>query len=136
MPHATRTDLSGLRLPKENPLTGDWSGQEGLHPFWLIKRQAEGKGINCEMQMNKIDLCQILDFKDLMANGSKDLPVGGHAFHVQYPFIVNTAYIGKNIEIVLRWAPWVWKSVTKQAKPGQNAFDQIHQRECKRRKKE
>ena len=28
---------------------GGWSGQEDLHPFWVVKRQKEGKDINCKV---------------------------------------------------------------------------------------
>ena len=36
-----------VRLPNQDSMSEDWTGQEDLHPFWLIRRQKEGDEINC-----------------------------------------------------------------------------------------
>ena len=44
------------RLPNLTSTVAEYTGQEDLHPFWLIKRQAEDKRVNCELQHQIITL--------------------------------------------------------------------------------
>ena len=84
--------------------------------------------------MNAFKQCAILDFKDLRSNGTTDLPVGGHTFHIQFPFIVNRTLINKGDEVVLKWEKIEDQPVAAQ-KTTQTAFDQIAVRESMRQKK-
>ena len=117
--------MSEVRLPKEEWEARFWQGFEDLHPFWLIRRDTKTDKHNCEMRVQVLKQCSILDFKDLPDS------VGGHAFRIQYPFIVNHKLIKKGDEVVLKWA----ETPVTPVKTTRPLSDQLHHIEVKRQKK-
>ena len=74
--------------------------------------------------------CSILKFADLQGNGTTQLPVEGHTFHIQHPFIVNHTLIEKDAEVVLKWDQTP-ETPEKKTRP---LSDQLHQREVNMQK--
>ena len=66
---------------------------------------------------------------------NKHLPVEEPTFHIQYPFIVNHTLIEKDAEVVLKWVPILTKPCAPDKKRPQTAFDQLHQREAKKKQR-
>ena len=122
-----------VRLPKENAEPKDWSGNEDLHPFWLIKRHDAETERNCSLHRQKIDLKQVLDFTRLQQSGATipaSFMLGNHTFSVMYPFIVNDEAIPEDTEVVLKVSALDEKprKKTERASP---AFDALKREETK-----
>ena len=120
-----------VRLPKKELEAPAWVRCEDLHPFWLIKRDTITGNHNCEMKVKGFKQCSILDFADLQGNDTTQLPLEGHTFHIQYPFIVNHTLIEKGTEVVLKWG----RTTDTPEKKTRPLSDQLHQIEVKRQKK-
>ena len=59
-----------LRLPKTNGSKSDWTGHEDLHPFWAVRRQADGTEINCQIFRQHVELLVSMDFEAGLAKHS------------------------------------------------------------------
>ena len=90
-------------LPKKELEAPDWVRCEDLHPFWLIKRDTKTDKHNCEIRVEVLTQCSILDFTDWQGNDTTKFPVEGHTFRIQLTFIVNHKLIKQGAEVVLRW---------------------------------
>ena len=53
-----------VTLPKEEWEARDWVGDIDLHPFWLIKRDTKTDKHNCEIRVEVLTQCSILDVTD------------------------------------------------------------------------
>ena len=136
-----------IRPPNPGNESADWTGQEDVHPFWLIKRQTEGAAINCDIIHQKIEQATIMDWDDLRQHcghiegvgglfGNNVPPqenIGGITFYVWYPFIVNKVDICAGDELVV-WCTNKQKEKKADKRKEINAFDQIEMREKKRGK--
>ena len=75
-----------LRLPNDGVDSKKLSGQEDLHPFWLIKRQSEGPEINCDFLKQGMNVSTQYEFDEVKGSGC-------HSVFVWYPFISNNNYL-------------------------------------------
>ena len=112
------------RLPNNPTMSEDWSGNEDLHPFWFIKRQKEGKEINCALMTQLVQSHTSMEWEDLQLKGANISGVGGNMVYVWYPFIVNTTAICKDEEVVLEFDKEA-KKTTDNKRKTVNAFDQL-----------
>ena len=92
-----------VRLPNQDSMSEDWTGQEDLHPFWLIKRQKEGTEINCKLKNQLVEIQTTMEWDSLGQQGAKIEGLGGVTVYVWYPFIVNTKEIRKDEEVVVQF---------------------------------
>ena len=113
-----------FRLPKKDDPNEALTGQEDLHPFWAIKRQAEGEEINCQICRQNVELLVSADF------GAGLKKIADHLDGVQatmscidYPFIVNTRRVRAGEALVLKVAKAAPKEQKKRL--AVNAFDQL-----------
>ena len=112
------------KLPKTNDFTSDWTGQTDLHPFWAVKRQAEGNEINCKIVRQHVNLLVSMDFGNGLAKLCSKVPEdAATTMYVEYPFIVNEQPIPAGVEVVLLNT----KPVPQETKKRKfvDAFDQL-----------
>ena len=92
-----------VRFPHPDAKIEEWTGHEDLHPFWVIRRQKDGKAINCKIMKQMVESKTYMEWGELQKQGASIDGLGGHTVHIWYPFIVNTKDIRKGEEVVLEF---------------------------------
>ena len=93
---------SELRLPKTDDGNLEWTGQEDVHPFWVVRRLSEGEHINCEIRKQWVEQTTTIDWETLHKTGAKINGCACTPMYICYPFIVNHQDIPKGGEVVLQ----------------------------------
>ena len=112
--------------------TFTWKPSDVVHPFWLIKREADHSEANAEIvlqDMTHVTACGFLD----LSSPVLDFPATTSTFKVLMPFIINTQPIDAGKEVILKWKPTPKKPAKRQADA--NAFDQIKRQQEQQNKK-
>ena len=105
----------------------DWSGNEDVHAFWLVKRvsdQDKDANLgNCELIHTEVGHVFSVDFKSLQAAGVKTPEPCVTAYKVAIPCIVNTSFIDTGRKVVLKVAVVEEKKDEKKTTKARTAFD-------------
>ena len=124
-----------IKLPVEGLDHKDWSMQENVHPFWLMRRSEDRDESNAEIVRQDLPYVCTIDCEELKGTGLDDMACC-LTFHVMFPYIVNTKEIKSGDEVVL-YLPKRPKKKPRDntgTKPGKNAFDLLRERAAKRLK--
>ena len=124
--------------PKSGPDGIDWSGNEDVHAFWLVKRVSDRDKDanlgNCELIHTEVGRMVAADFTSLQAAGVKTPEPCVTAYKVAIPCIVNTPFIDPGKEVVLKVAAVKEDKDDKKTK-AKTAFDQLKQKQIDAKKR-
>ena len=125
-----------MKLPKITPKGPEWQGCEDIHPFWLVRRftskDEDHDKVNCELISTEMQTVFSSDFESLTSANVKADPVTT-SFNVTMPCIVNTSFIPKSEEAILKVVVKATPKKEKEPK-SRTAFDQLAEVEAKKRR--
>ena len=121
-----------LKLPDKSKDGLAWKNDSAVHPYWFIPRSNGNDGeANADVVRQEVTVVLASSFKPLSSDAVKLSP-GADTYTVAVPCIVNTKKIEAGKNVILKGQPISKKPKSKAAEL--NAFDQITQRESKRKK--
>ena len=123
-----------LKLPDKTKDGLAWKVDAAVHPYWFIQRN-DGNDVEANADVVYQDVTHVFacSFRPLSSDAVKLSPAA-ETYVVSVPCIVNTKKIAMGQEVILKGQPKSTKKPQNKTRPAQDAFDQITQREKKRKK--